>query len=163
MEKTFADLVRDRIETAYGGRQVDFARATGFKPQTVNTWLKGRVTLPQIDARRRLAKELGMTHVELLVSMGELDASEVSIPTDPRSPAVRRLQPLIEEIRWNPRLFRWVEDSLVMVRDLQGAAVKPLLTTDEMEGTAGIGITEFGEGDEIVRRQHRRDQEETGE
>lgn len=78
METTFANLIRDRIATAYGGKQVEFARATGFKPQTVNTWLQGRVTLPQIDARRRLAKELGISHIDLLVAMGELEPSEVT-------------------------------------------------------------------------------------
>lgn len=77
MKDTFSQLVADRIENAYGGNQSAFARAAGFTPQTVNTWLKGKVTLPQIDARRRLAKELGISHLELLVIVGELDASEV--------------------------------------------------------------------------------------
>ena len=152
MEKTFADLVRDRIDAAYSGKQIEFARATGFKPQTVNTWLRGKVTLPQIDARRRLARELGISHVELLVAMGELDEDEVAIPEDPRSPAVKRLQPLLDEIRWTPQTLRMVEDQLAFIRDAQRGALSPSTSSWELRDNSGIGITEFGEGGEPIRR-----------
>lgn len=101
MTTTLKALLAQRIEDAYDGNQAAFARATGFRPQTVHTWLKGSVTLPNIDARRRLAKEFGMSHLELLVAVGELDASEASVPDDPRSDMVRHLQPLIDAVEWD--------------------------------------------------------------
>jgi transcriptional regulator with XRE-family HTH domain len=76
METELAALLRERINTAYGGNQSEFSRATGFSPQAVSAWLKGKVTLPQIDARRRLARELGISHVDLLIAAGELTRQE---------------------------------------------------------------------------------------
>jgi transcriptional regulator with XRE-family HTH domain len=78
MEKSFAQLLKERIDREYGGSQAEFARRTGFTKQAVGAWLKGKVSLPQLDARRRLARELGISHIDLLVAVGELDASEVA-------------------------------------------------------------------------------------
>ncbi len=79
------------------------------------------MSLPQIDARRRLAKEFGITHVELLVVMGELDATEMRIPDDPRSDAVRRLQPFIDQIDWNSAKFTSIEGMLRLIADPERA------------------------------------------
>lgn len=99
--KTLADMLNERISSAYGGNKAEFARANGFSQQAVNTWTKGKVTLPQIDARRRLAKELGISHLELLVVLGEISEEEASLPEDPRSDMVRYFQPLIDAVSWN--------------------------------------------------------------
>lgn len=119
MKKSFQQLLEDRIATAYGGSAAEFARATEFTPQTVSAWRKGRVTLPLIDARRRLARELGMSHVELLLAMGELDEDEVNLPVDPRSDAVRRLQPRIDRVPWDVVRYRAVESLLDVLAEPQ--------------------------------------------
>lgn len=124
MSRPLKDLIQERIDTAYGGNQAAFARALGIKPQTLGTWLRGKSALPQIDARRRLARELGLTHIEVLVAAGELAEEEAAIPDDPRSDAVRRLQPMIDEIEWNEYVYRRVEDHLRFVRDAQRGELK---------------------------------------
>lgn len=138
MEKTFADLVRDRIDNAYGGKQSAFAAATGFKPQTVNTWLKGRVTLPQLDARRRLARELGVSMIDLMISMGELEKSdvetagvqgvveEVAIP--------REVSTVLRELDWsNPTITTRTLVMLETVLDTQRPGVMRLHDPSEVD------------------------------
>jgi transcriptional regulator with XRE-family HTH domain len=122
MKATLKDLLAEHIQQAYDGNQAAFARAAGFKPQTVHTWLKGNVTLPHIDARRRLAKHFGMSHVELLVAIGELEEYEANLPTDPRSEAVRRLQPKIDSVSWDEMRYRAVESLLDLIANPQSAA-----------------------------------------
>ncbi len=69
--------VRDRVESAYGGNQAAFAKAVGMSPQSVSALLRGKVALPMTDTRRRLARELRISHIDLLVLAGELDKGEV--------------------------------------------------------------------------------------
>lgn len=76
------------------------SRATGFSTTTISAWRRGKVALPQLETRRRLASELGITHVQLLVAMGELTEEEVNLPEDPRSDAVRFLSPAIDAYEW---------------------------------------------------------------
>lgn len=122
MEKSLAVLLRNRIDSAYGGNQSDFARATGFTTQTISTWLKGRVTLPQIDARRRLAEELGISHVELLVVVGELSEQEVQesglAGIEPVSPAERALLPIIRGNQWSTQQIRAAAGSLLAIAQM---------------------------------------------
>lgn len=116
MKPTLAALLRDRINTAYNGNQSDFARATGFTNQAVSAWLKGRVTLPQIDARRRLAKELGISHVELLVVVGELSEAELQESglqgVEPESPAEQAILREVRAHEWTPAQVRAAVGSL---------------------------------------------------
>lgn len=78
MERSLAALLTAHIAARYGGNQSRFAEANDFRIGTVNTWVKGRVTFPQIEARRQIARALGISHVELLVAIGELDRDEVA-------------------------------------------------------------------------------------
>jgi transcriptional regulator with XRE-family HTH domain len=143
--KTFRQLLEERIAGAYQGSAADFSRSTGFTPQTVSSWRKGRVTLPQASTRRVLAREFGISHIELLAAMGELDESEISVPEDPRSDAVRRLQPLIDSIQWNDGVYRIAERQLEAIRDLQRGMLQAPRMLTEMEDSEGIRATEFGE------------------
>lgn len=77
-ERSLANLIKERIESAFGGNQAAFARAVGMKTGTLNTIVQGRVTLPQADLRRRLAAELGIPHVLFFVMAGELLDEELT-------------------------------------------------------------------------------------
>lgn len=77
-QPTLGELVRRRIDAAYGGNQRAFARATGITPQSVYALVHDKVQLPQPHARRVLARELGLTHVRLLVLAGELTEDEAA-------------------------------------------------------------------------------------
>ena len=48
--------------------------ATGYMSQLEN----GRVERPGVDVRRRVAEFLGITHLEILVMIGEISADEVA-------------------------------------------------------------------------------------
>ena len=137
MEKTFSALVKERIDAAYRGSQAEFARATGFKPQTVNTWLKGRVTLPQLAARRVLARELGISMVDLLVALGELERSDVeesgaepaANPEWSRLP--RDVQQALRDADWTrPGLAQTVASVLAIARGVDPVDVLAVPDTD---------------------------------
>jgi transcriptional regulator with XRE-family HTH domain len=99
-----ARLVRERIDRVYGENQAAFARAVGMSPQSVSALLKGKVSLPQVDARRRLARELRIPHLDLLILAGEIDAEEVvavgreGVIDDPAFE--EELLPLLRKIDW---------------------------------------------------------------
>ena len=99
--KSFRSLLEHHIETRYEGSAAAMSRATGFTTTTISAWRRGKVTLPQIETRRQLANELGISHLELLVALGELADHEVKLPDDPRSSAVRRLAPVIDRYDWS--------------------------------------------------------------
>lgn len=77
MNVTLAQLVRQRIDTAFGGNKAAFARAIGVSPQTTGQLVSGQTTLPTVEVRRRLARELGISHIQIFIMAGELDESEV--------------------------------------------------------------------------------------
>ena len=81
--ETLASRLRARIDEAHGGNQRAFAHAMGLTPQHVYALLSGKITVPKPDVRRTLARELGLTHAELLVLTGELDAQEATIQDRP--------------------------------------------------------------------------------
>ncbi len=81
--ETLAGRLRSRIDEAHGGNQRAFAHAMGLTPQHVYALLSGKITVPKPDVRRTLARELGLTHAELLVLTGELEPQEATIQDRP--------------------------------------------------------------------------------
>lgn len=79
-----------------GLTQMEFAERVGISQAYVSSMERGTVRMPDVDIRRRLAGVLGMTHVELLIGSGELDAEEVS--TAPGRPVVSPLQQKIDAL-----------------------------------------------------------------
>ena len=125
-DRTLAQRIQDRIDTAYSGVQADFARALGVSTSTVNAWLKGRIALPQLEIRRRLANELGVRHVELFVLAGELDPSEIGDgppppfpPDDPRAAIMDALRAVTAEEAGY--LLPLVESAIRMAHRQEGA------------------------------------------
>ena len=94
--KSFRELLQDHIDLRYGGNAAAFSRATGFTPQTVSAWRKGKVAIPQLATRRELAKELGISPIELLVSMDVIDQSEVDAPIHSDPPIIREIRAIVE-------------------------------------------------------------------
>lgn len=85
---SLGELIRRHVAIAYGGNQAAFARAIGEDPSKVNRWVKGGVARPEPEARRRLARELRVRHVDILVASGELWPDEVEpMPEAPHSEA----------------------------------------------------------------------------
>ncbi len=128
MDKNLADLIQERIDDAYGGSQAEFSRATGFTKQAVSSWLKGKAAVPQIDARRRLARELGISHLDLLIAVGEIDTEEVERAgihgvVDER-PVPLEIGEVLKDIRWTPRTTAGLLAMLRMMRDIPEAGAQ---------------------------------------
>jgi transcriptional regulator with XRE-family HTH domain len=74
-----ADVLAQRVKET-GGNQAAYARSLGMTPQTLNAMIQGSIKVPNPDSRRRIARDLGMTHVALLVRLGELAEAEATPP-----------------------------------------------------------------------------------
>jgi transcriptional regulator with XRE-family HTH domain len=88
---SLAGRLRQHIDAAYGGNQRAFADAVGLTPQHVYGLLSGKIVLPRPAIRRVLARELGMTHPDLLVLIGELAPDEATPQPRVDPPAVADL------------------------------------------------------------------------
>lgn len=77
-------FVRER-RLALGLSQTKLAQLASVPRETVNRLEAGKVALPTSDARRRLAKALGVRHVDLLVAAGELLPEEIPAEGAPRA------------------------------------------------------------------------------
>lgn len=69
-------LILERREKL-GMKQAEFARYAEVPASTINRLEKGVNALPRALYRRRLAKALGIPHVEIFVLAGELESDEV--------------------------------------------------------------------------------------
>lgn len=78
--------------------QVELARRVGISQTYLSNMERGRVQLPDVAVRRRLAEELRMSHVEMLVAAGELDAHELPGDADAVKPVVVGLSARIDEL-----------------------------------------------------------------
>lgn len=78
--ETLAGAVRQRINERYDGNQSAFATAVGASANTINQLLQGKIKVPQPTLRRRLADELGLSHLDILVLAGVLTQEEAGVP-----------------------------------------------------------------------------------
>jgi transcriptional regulator with XRE-family HTH domain len=114
---TLGSYIKER-RTARGINQETLGDMAGVSKAYISQVENGRVTLPSADIRRRIAKALGVTHVELLIAAGELLEDEIATagvvgvvhhdPNDPR----QRLHRLIDDIAWTSEALDFVEGAL---------------------------------------------------
>ena len=116
MMRTLKSFVIEKRESL-GWTQTELARRSGVPRTTVNRIESGTTKLPEADVRRKLAKALGVRHVDILVAAGELSETEVLPVNDPSSEAVKRLAPLIDQVEWSERLYQWMETNLRFYAD----------------------------------------------
>lgn len=95
-----------------------------------------------------------MSHVELLVAIGEPEGYEVNLAEDRRSDAVKRLQPPIDQTDWTESFYRVTEQHLQLLRDTQRELLQAPTPSRDMENTEGIKITEFDEFEEDEEKDH---------
>lgn len=68
--------------------QEDLAESAGTSAAYLSQIERGKVALPGADLRRRLARVLGVRHIDLIVAAGELAPDEVPGPSLPaRNPS----------------------------------------------------------------------------
>lgn len=101
MDTTIGAYVRAQRERL-GLSQGELARRAELSSSHMSQIEQGRITWPNADIRRRLARALGVSHLDMLVAAGELSAEEVAYagatgvveerPDDPGAELCRWLQ-----------------------------------------------------------------------
>lgn len=74
-DSPLALALRERM-AQLGMAQRAYADHLGIKQSTFSSVLLGKVALPGIELRRRIAEDLGLSHIEVLVLLGILAPSE---------------------------------------------------------------------------------------
>jgi len=101
--RNLGSYIKDRRDALGIRTQLDLARLSGVPPTTVNRIEKGVTQLPDADIRRKLARALGVTHVDILIAAGQITAEE--IPAQIVSPSADRL---IREEKGEAEIVRMV-------------------------------------------------------
>lgn len=118
MMRTLKGFIAERREEL-GWNQTELAKRSGVPRTTVNRIESGVTKLPEADVRRKLAKALGVRHVDLLIAAGELAEDEVEVVEDPRSDAVKRIQPLMDRTEWTDGMIRLLAQNIRWIQDTQ--------------------------------------------
>jgi len=126
MQNGIGEFVRAR-RTELGWNQTELAGRTGLTRGHLSTIEAGKIAVPAVDIRRRLAAALNVRHVDLLVAAGELTEDEIDpdIPqySDPTMDALAQTWPHLDEdrredlIRFVNRLLEPVSNVRVIRRD----------------------------------------------
>lgn len=97
---TLAEFVRQKRVDAGYETQAALADASGVDREVVNRIERGKTMRPEAYVRRRLAKALGVSHLDLLVAAGEITEAELGTvagvverdPDDPRDALADRIR-----------------------------------------------------------------------
>jgi transcriptional regulator with XRE-family HTH domain len=113
-----------------GWTQATLADHAGVERARIAQIESGRVTLPGADHRRRIAKALGVSHLDLLIAAGELAADElvragVEGPVEPRRDDwAAKLRDALNLVCWDdsPAMAELVYDIMAGLRKDQAKA-----------------------------------------
>lgn len=103
---SLAEFVRER-RLSMGLTQSDFAEVAGIKRAHLSQIENGRITLPAADLRRKLAKALGVSHIDLMIAAGELTPEEAqgadpfAPPTDPNEAWAQEVWAMARAVDWD--------------------------------------------------------------
>lgn len=127
MSETLGQYIRSRRE-AMGITLTAAAERMGIHKGTVSMIELDKIGLPNPDHRRKIAKLLGVSHLDLLVAAGEISADEVTaagasgiVTTDPGDPRTR-IHALVDQVNWIGREDR--TDSTIALLEAHIAADK---------------------------------------
>lgn len=151
--------------------QYGLADATGIDRTHIAKMESGSIALPGDATRVRLHEFFGTTDDDLVeagilerIQVGDRPAVYLPATLASRSSAGRegkaedcsdipsQVLQLLREIRWSEGAVNIATQQLGWIRDAQRGALEPPTPSWELEDTTAVGITEFGEGGEIVRR-----------
>lgn len=90
-----ADFIRER-RLQLGMTQVELAESSGVNQPLISDIERGQTKLPNADARRRIARALGIRHLDLLVAAGELLEDELPGAVDTPLTRHQRLLNLVD-------------------------------------------------------------------
>lgn len=121
MSTTLGKYIRARREAMGFPTQTSFAKRAGINSAHLNQIESGKIALPSAAMRRAIAAALDVRHVDLLVAAGELASEEVVPMENVTSMAIQRLQPLIDDVRWDSAKFSTIESMLRLIADPERA------------------------------------------
>jgi transcriptional regulator with XRE-family HTH domain len=108
-ESSLADLLTRHIDDRYGGNQAALARALGISPQHLGALICGKIRMPRADLRHTLARELGVSPLQILVLTGEVDRADVEAATLALPPEAVRIVRLLRDPRLGPAHLASIE------------------------------------------------------
>lgn len=112
MSMSFGDYIKEqRIALGYT-TQASFAEYAGINSAHLNQIERGKIALPNAELRRKLAKALGVSHIEILVRAGELEVDEAAGTQPDPSPAERAIMREVRAHAWTPAQVRAAVGSL---------------------------------------------------
>lgn len=133
--RTLGGYVKDRRD-ALGLNQTELSDLARVPRTTVNRIETGTTQLPSADIRRKLAKALGVSHIDLLIAAGELDSDEVAplgiqgvVDADPEREA---LLAKLRRVRLTPKITMALDSLLNIGLDTGGVG-------DRVEERTGTG------------------------
>ena len=115
--------------------QVEVADRVGISQTYLSNLERGRVHLPDVDVRRRLAEALRLSHVDILIAAGELDAHELPGSVDAVRPVVVGLAAKLDILPQDVR--RAVERVIEDLHTLHQAGTTPAPNPGGRRGRAG--------------------------
>ena len=112
--------------TEVGLRATDLASASGLTKSYISELERGKIALPNADIRRRLAKALGVSHLDLLVAAGEITPQELGTvagiverdPDDPRT----ELHQMLDDVRLSRERFMTLRRNLETMLEIDREA-----------------------------------------
>src|SRR4051812_25533167 len=91
---------------AMGLNQTRFAEVANIGRSHLAQIESGKITFPNAEYRRKIAKALGVSHIALLVAAGELTAGEIEqagtrgvVADNPDDPRVQ-IHALVDQVNW---------------------------------------------------------------
>jgi transcriptional regulator with XRE-family HTH domain len=76
MQGTLGDYIKDK-RAELGLNQTELAKRSNVPRETINRIENNKTMLPSADSRRRLAKALGVSHLDILIAAGEITPDEI--------------------------------------------------------------------------------------
>ena len=116
--------------------------AVGISPGTIEGWELGRVSKPPINDVWRLARYLriGMTDLDAVLLDDDASPGETARKNERRRRAepMRRETPEVALLRKGMELFRWSEDDVAILLNVDAARVASWLVGAERMGTQDV-------------------------
>lgn len=140
MSKTLARLIKEKREDR-GWSQRLLAETAGIPQPALSDIERGQTKLPNPDVRRRLARVLGLSHLDLLIAAGEITEEELreagKVGHVESSPETEEMVRWVRARSWDQHDIDWVK---MLVSGPSGNAAGSSRTTGDLSaGRPGKG------------------------
>lgn len=147
MMRTLGGYIRDYLERT-GLSQTELSARSNVPRVTINRLVKEKTALPDADTRRKLAKAMGVSHLDILVASGEIEPEEVEAAgvqgVAEEAAIPQEVWAIIRNLDWtNPTVVTRTLVMLQTVRDTQRSEPGRLRDPGEVERRSKIDPTKY--------------------